>query len=710
MVEDYTFKQQVAMEQYRVGHKPLGSFIDRASSIETTKDPKSWKKYIDEYPGKIAYRGQQFTHEGKSYIVPSKAIYLYPFEGMPGQLVDQKNGENINISKLPLAREDNTPQKVKNEEKKNLKKAIESLSKSQKQTEDLETQTGSFGDRMRQRGKTALKYGVAGALGTAVSLFTGGSLLPIVGALALARRFGKKKEDQQPRGTPTRSVVGGILSEKQFDEFSNRLFGYIDKEVGREKRRLDRMQRQAELDREARLEAGGAPIIPGDPERAATPKGKGGLLKGLAIAGGLLALGGAIFAIIKYKDDIVKLFDEFGTAIKYAAGIAAGLAVLGAASQFIPKPSAPTPQAPTPKPTPTTEPGKPEGKAPPPEEPGKAKPAPGEPERGPIKEVGKDGRVRYRDPKTGKFMKAPKEEVAKAVEKTVTKQASRLGTKMLPFGIGAAFGAAFAGVDWLLGNKDPVDLAMQVVSGGTAAIPGAGIAAMIAVESARMGRSVYNDLYGDDQNPYPFESDMMNDPRMVAERMPEVADAIRTALQEMFKKSEMSEEETKEIIDIAKSGGRLTPDQRRKVSRDKDLQAKVNEIRNNLMDEKKLRTQLEGVSEKFGPAPTETPEPPPAMSPTGNIPSPVRGGIEIGGNQYPSGLPVQQYNELARQQYESAANAPIVLPAKVLEGPPIVIPGADKNLPDDIQTRPNDNTIYRANENQNFMNDLPHLY
>ena len=131
-------------------------------------------------------------------------------------------------------------------------------------------------------------------------------------------------------GGPTKAERAGPLTNGQFIDFEAKLFGYIDKEIDRDKRRLERMKRQSEYDKEAADESRGGDR-PGTPVRdgGSEKKPMSGLMKGLLVLGGIIALGAVITAIIAYKDELLKIWDEFGTALKVGAGIITGLGIAG---------------------------------------------------------------------------------------------------------------------------------------------------------------------------------------------------------------------------------------------------------------------------------------------------------------------------------------------------------------------------------------------
>lgn len=137
--------------------------------------------------------------------------------------------------------------------------------------------------------------------------------------------------------------------------------------------------------------------------------------------------------------------------------------------------------------------------------------------------------------------------IKEAVTKRVASAMSELAGKALPFGIGAAIGGVFGAIRWWEGDK--IGAAAEVAIGASAALPVAGTAVSVAGQIGLMGRDIYNDLYGTEENSYPFDSD---DAALITKRMPEIGDYIAKAFEENAKKYELSKKETEEQIEKLK--------------------------------------------------------------------------------------------------------------------------------------------------------------
>jgi hypothetical protein len=334
----------------------------------------SWKTYINNYKGPIAYSGQPFVYKGKTRIVPRGALYLPEYDDEPATLVLARNGEAIDINSIPMADSDQTSNKAK----KGLSSATQMLNRAQKTGYQEENKSfeikkglgqaigneGLYGGVKRAAGGaySGVKAVGAGLLGT----LTTGSLLPLLagglygakkvigGALgglgiaaggimkgignvtgitpAVGKAWGGLKS-MVGMGGPTKAERAGPLTNGQFINFEAKLFGYIDKEIDRDKRRLERMKRQSEYDEEAADESRGGER-PGTPVRDGGPEKKptSGLMTGLMVLGGIVTLVAAITAIVAYKDELLKIWDEYGTALKVGAGIITGLGIAGVAA------------------------------------------------------------------------------------------------------------------------------------------------------------------------------------------------------------------------------------------------------------------------------------------------------------------------------------------------------------------------------------------
>jgi hypothetical protein len=207
---------------------------------------------------------------------------------------------------------------------------------------------------------------------------------------------------------------------------------------------------------------------------------------------------------------------------------------------------------------------------------------PGTPERAPVYD---ERAKRFRDPQTGRFMKAPKEALDTAVKNKIPKLLSGLGPKALPFGIGAAVGSIFGTLRWLEGDK--VGAALEVAVGASAAIPAVGVAAAIMGTVALAGRDIYNELYGDESNRLPFDNDMIKNPDLIAERMPEITEEVKRMVQEALRARELTKEETEAILESVKKGGKLDAKTRALVGRNKELRETIDQIRSDMQQEMK---------------------------------------------------------------------------------------------------------------------------
>ena len=344
--------------------------------VKIRQEP-AWKTYIDNYQGPIVYSGQPFVYKGKTRIVPRGALYLPEYDDEPAVLVLARNGEAIDINSIPMANSDQTPNKAK----KSLNSATQMLDRAQKpgyqeQNKSFEIKKGLgqaigneglYGGVKRAAGGaySGVKAVGAGLLGT----LTTGSLLPLLagglygakkvigGALgglgiaaggimkgignvtgitpAVGKAWGGLKS-MVGMGGPTKAERAGPLTNGQFIDFEAKLFGYIDKEIDRDKRRLERMKRQSEYDEEAADESRGGER-PGTPVRdgGSEKKPMSGLMKGLMVLGGIVTLVAAITAIVAYKDELLKIWDEYGTALKVAAGIITGLGIADAGASLL---------------------------------------------------------------------------------------------------------------------------------------------------------------------------------------------------------------------------------------------------------------------------------------------------------------------------------------------------------------------------------------
>lgn len=116
----------------------------------------------------------------------------------------------------------------------------------------------------------------------------------------------------------------------------------------------------------------------------------------------------------------------------------------------------------------------------------------------------------------------------KSAAKTVVAGAGKSALKTLPL-IGAVAGVAF-GVQRLL-DGDPVGAALDV-SAGLAGGSGVGAPAAIAGNVYSLSRDVYNNVYGNEENKFPFEGDLISDPEMTKERMAGIFPAVVEAIKE----------------------------------------------------------------------------------------------------------------------------------------------------------------------------------
>jgi len=135
--------------------------------------------------------------------------------------------------------------------------------------------------------------------------------------------------------------------------------------------------------------------------------------------------------------------------------------------------------------------------------------------------------------------------------------------RKLPFGIGVAFSAWFATIDFLKG--DYTGGTIMTVSGIASAFPGIGTGISIGADVIYITRTVYNSLYASDMKNHPnvkftasktiFDYHFTTQPMLVASRLPEIKDEVLRQIMEMIKSKEMTEQETLKAIEEYKKGG-----------------------------------------------------------------------------------------------------------------------------------------------------------
>jgi hypothetical protein len=157
-----------------------------------------------------------------------------------------------------------------------------------------------------------------------------------------------------------------------------------------------------------------------------------------------------------------------------------------------------------------------------------------------------------------KGVKAALSDIKAAVSKRIGGQVERmagLGAKALPFGIGTAIGGIFGAMRWWEG--DTKGAIAEVGLGAASAFPVAGTAIAIAGQTAMMGRDIYNEVYKDDKNQFPFDDDLINDPSMVGQRMLDIKDMLQQEITKAAEANQASREETTAAMEGAgrKLGG-----------------------------------------------------------------------------------------------------------------------------------------------------------
>ena len=760
-----------AMGGVNIGQKKTSATGAKSS---TRKKELSWRSYIRSYSGPpIVYSGQPFVYNGKTRIVPRGALYLPKNDDEPAMLVLARNGEAIDINSIPMANSDQTPNKAK----KSLSSATQMLDRAQKtgyqeQNKSFEIKKGLgqivgneglYGGVKRAAGGAygGVKAVGAGLLGTLAT----GSLLPLLagglygakkvigGALgglgiaaggimkgignvtgitpAIGKAWGGLKS-KVGMGGPTKAERAGPLTNGQFINFEAKLFGYIDKEVNRDKRRLERMKRQSEYDEEAADESRGGER-PGTPVRDGGPEKKpmSGLMKGLLVLGGIVALAAAITAIVVYKDELLKIWDEFGTALKVGAAIITGLAIKnflnnlgggggGGGGYKNPK----------------------SGTGPDKTGLNRARHAAGTVIDG--KKVG------------GQFMKVEKGAIKGIITKSIGKRIAGVAAGSIPV-VGFALGG-FDSISRLIAG-DYVGAGISAGSAGASFIPIAGTAIAVAGAVTNMIRDVYNEVYG----VYPED----DDPADVTDRMTEIAnmawDELNIKMTKPGSTELLREYATKGTPTLRRSAimrqlpGKLAGEGYKKeeiaaildsISITKREGGNVNAVTSELADTiaaNALAILGKNKEEADGPDETEADredaEQGKAMRSNSRAADRDRDDAAQGeemrsksrrAGNVDNGVTVattkqgESVVEASRQPQASASNqasastipprvseaaekAIITLPVKVLEGPPMVMPSREPgqgSAPGMIQTRPNDSTLKSAYNNLNASRQM----
>ena len=133
---------------------------------------------------------------------------------------------------------------------------------------------------------------------------------------------------------------------------------------------------------------------------------------------------------------------------------------------------------------------------------------------------------RFRDAKTGRFVKAPtgateKVEV-KSIKELIKNKAGKLAGKVIP-GLGIALGLWDVGERLLRSPPDYTGAAISTGSGAASIFPGIGTGVAIAGFASNMARDVYNDAYG----VYPEQDDEKDEEgRTVPDKFKEIYDGI----------------------------------------------------------------------------------------------------------------------------------------------------------------------------------------
>lgn len=131
------------------------------------------------------------------------------------------------------------------------------------------------------------------------------------------------------------------------------------------------------------------------------------------------------------------------------------------------------------------------------------------------REVDKNGKVRYRNKATGKYIaKATGEEILEAITKSASKSALLSAGKKIPL-IGAGIGLLEAGIRSWFG--DDVGAGIALGSGVASTLPGAGTAVSIAADITNLTRDVFAMLHPEGLHPEKAYKQAMGDPEKMKE-------------------------------------------------------------------------------------------------------------------------------------------------------------------------------------------------
>ena len=740
-----------AMGGVNIGQKKTSATGAKSSTPAPTNVKKelSWRSYIRSYSGPIVYSGQPFVYNGKTRIVPRGCIFLPEFGGEKAQLVIARNGEAVDINSIPMANSDQTPNKAK----KGLSSATQMLNRAQKPSQE-ENKSFEIRKGLGQavggayRGTKALGAGLLGTLATGSTLpllagalgglgiAAGGIMKGIGNVTGITPAVGKAMgglKSMVGMGGPTKAERASPLTNGQFINFQEKLFGYVDKEIDRDKRRLERMKRQSEYDEETADESRKGPR-PGEPVRDGAPEKKpmSGLMKGLMVLGGIGALVAAITAIVAYKDELLKIWDEYGTALKAGAAIITGLAITGVVKNLLDNLGG----------------GGGGGGGKPPR--GGGKPPPGAPVKTNRFTVDKDGT--FRSLKTGKELKGEALTSSKAkheknllagkakggikgiITKSIGKRLAGVIGKSIPL-VGFALGG-FDSIRRLI-ERDYVGSAVAASSAAASTIPFAGTSIAIAGAVTNMIRDVYKEVYG----VYP-END---DPAGVVGRMEEIANEAWAALSLPIKNTKpvnikeallalqlTIQDNTgtgkfydgglmKEAEDTARKAltdGGISNEEinsiigsTKKKAMDPESNNEINEMLKTLQASHTDDTDDDTYDDTYDDDDDDTSisAHPAAASPVVSHPtlrssSPASPSLGEPTRDNSALLPDSATTTIDANVSQAVDHAIITLPVKVLEGPPIIMPPAATNTPTptQIQTRPNDSSINSAERNINL--------
>ena len=707
-----------------------------------TEEP-SWKDYIRDYKGPIVYSGQPFVHEGVTRIVPRGMMFLPKFDDEPASLVVARNGEVVPIEEVPEAKKDQTPKRRKqaapeDESSKRRKQAappvkkLESPSKPSASSsskdgadEDESSNNSLFGGIMKRLGG-----GVAATIATDSTLpllagIGGAAALPVKKAFGagkdaiskfLYKKFGDKQPEAPAPAPGTADKVGSnYVSEKQFGEFSTKLMKYVNDEIDREVKRKAALERSYELQHEGDLESKATDKeAPGTAVRDTTAgkKKQSGLFKGMLVDAGLAALVGVVTEIIKYEEQLKKFFDEFGNAIQDAIVAIAAITGIGMLKKLMdggssgPSIDKPLEKAGEAAKGASEKAGESAAK-------GAASKAGESAAKGAAEKAGESaakGAASHAAEEVvekkvagtavkGIAQKAERSVIKGLVAKMVPAAMGKLAAKALPFGLGALTGTVFGAWDWMKGDK--VGAAMDVAAGAAAAIPAVGTAASIMITVAQIARDIYNELYKTPEDPFPFDSDVKNNPALLKERSADITKEVKDTVISYFKKAEKTPEETKESSGANKSVNGV------------DVALPPRPSKSEPSESDRGSSEPAASPSTAAPDPTPSPKANPQPTPGSSQPqSAVTPPKDIDPQTSASGLS-DSTSLISKAQNSVGGNGgkPIVLPPQSLVGNAIPVPqavvqkgssGGGSTASDSIRARPSDPTLIDAIKNTSF--------